>query len=151
MQNGNNVDPSNPRTILGVNPHFNNFSREDGEFMLSKIDQFAEITSRCGFIPEDDYATVLMGKTYLDNCPLLKPGAKPLNNMVTNRQRNLIMSNKSFIDQTRERAENSKMGQEDKESREINLKVFRPADKLVALQKKKEDKIRMENADKIKC
>ena len=37
MQNGSERDPSNPRTILGVNPFFNTFSKEDGEFMLSKI------------------------------------------------------------------------------------------------------------------
>ena len=97
-----------------------------------------------GSIPEDDYARVLMGTTYLDNCPLLKPGAKPLNDMATNRQRNLVMSSKAFIDKTRARAENAKMGMEDKESREMNLKVYRPEAKLAALQEKKEQKNRIE-------
>ena len=112
--------------------------------MLGKIDEFAEITSRFGYIPEDKYAKVLMGKTYLDNCPLLKPGAKPLNDMVTNRQRNIVMSNEAFTDQSRARTENVKMATADKESKEIDLKVFRPADKLAALQKKEEDKNRIE-------
>jgi hypothetical protein len=140
MQSGAEVNPSNPRTILGVNPHFNNFSKEDGDYLLSKIDQFAEITSMYGYIPEDDYAGVLMGKTYLDNCPLLKPGAKPLNDMVTNRQRNLVMSNKAFVDQSRARAENTKMAMEDKESREIESKVSRPEEKRIKEAKKKEEK-----------
>lgn len=144
MQNGSETDPSNPRTILGVNPFFNTFSREDGEFMLSKINEFAEITSRFGYIPEAEYTKVLMGKAYLDNCPLLKPGAKLLNDMVTNRQRNIVMSNEAFTDQSRARSENAKMATADKESREIELKMFRPADKLAALQKKKEDKNRIE-------
>lgn len=144
MQNGVNTNPSNPRTILGVNPFFNKFTREDGDYMLAKIDEFAEITARHGYIPEGDYAKVLMGKTYLDNCPLLKPGAKPLNDMVTNRQCNLVMSNAAFVQQSLARAETMKMGSADRESREINLKVYRPADKVAALQKKKEEKSRME-------
>ena len=37
-----------------------------------------------------------------------------------------------------------KMGSADRESREINLKVYRPADKVATLQKKKEEKSRME-------
>ena len=49
------------------------------------------------------------------------------------------MSNMAFIDQTRARVENMKMRMEDKESREINLKVFRPADKLKKEEKKKEE------------
>ena len=113
--------------------------------MLDKIDEFAEITARCGYIPEDHYAKVLMGKTYLDNCPLLKPGSKPLNEMVTNRQRNLVMSNSAFVEQSLSRAETMKMASADRESKEIHLKVFRPADKLAALQKKKEEKSRIEN------
>ena len=121
IQQGSELNPSNPKTILGVNPYFNKFSKEDGDYLLSKIEQFAEIASMYGYIPEDDYAKVLMGKTYLDNSPLLKPGAKPLNDMVTNRQRNLIMSNMAFIDQSRARVENMKMGVEDKESREVNV------------------------------
>ena len=144
MQNGSDTDPSNPRTILGVNPFFNTFSKEDGEFVLGKIDEFAEITSRFGYIPEELYAKVLMGKTYLDNCPLLKLGAKPLNDMVTNRQRNIVMSNETFADQSRARTENIKMANADKESKEIHLKVFKPADKIVALQKKKDEKDRIE-------
>ena len=144
IQNGVDTNPSNPRTILGVNPFFNKFTREDGEYMLAKIDEFAEITARYGYIPEDDYAKVLMGKTYLDNCPLLKPGAKPLNDMVTNRQRNLVMSNGAFVEQSLARAETMKMASADRESREVNLKVYRPADKLAALQKKKEEKSRIE-------
>ena len=144
IQNGSDTDPSNPRTILGVNPFFNTFSKEDGEFILSKIDEFTEITSRFGYIPEEEYTKVLMGKAYLDNCPLLKPGAKPLNDMVTNRQRNIVMSNEAFKDQSRARAENVKMVTADKESKEINTKVFRPADKFAALQKKKEEKDRID-------
>jgi hypothetical protein len=144
IQNGSDTDPSNPRTILGVNPFFNTFSKEDGDFLLSKIDEFAEITSRFGYIPEKEYATVLMGKMYLDNCPLVKPGAKPLNDMVTNRQRNIIMSNEAFTEQSRARTENIKMATADKESKDLNIKVYRPADKLIALQKKKEEKNRIE-------
>ena len=144
MQNGSETDPSNPRTILGVNPFFNTFSQEDGEFMLSKINEFAEITSRFGYIPEAEYTKALMGKAYLDNCPLLKPEVKPLNDMVTNRQRHIIMSNEAFTDQSRARSENAKTATADKESREIELKMFRPAEKLGALQKKKEDKNRIE-------
>lgn len=140
IQNGTDTDPSNPKTILGVNPFFNTFTKEDGDFMLSKIGEFAEITARFGFIPEDQYAKVLMGKTYLDNCPLLKPGAKPLNEMVTNRQRNLVMSNEAFADLSRARAENMQMGIADKESKEINLKVFRQVDKLKKEEKKKVEK-----------
>ena len=119
------------------NSFFNHFTVEDGNFMLSKIDEFAEITSRRGYIPEEDFTKVLMGKTYLDNCPALKPGSKPLKDMVTNRQRNLVMSNKGFIDQCRSRKENRKMEDEDKETKEINIKVFRPAYKAEALEKKK--------------
>jgi hypothetical protein len=122
----------------------NTFTKEDGDFMLSKIEEFAEITARFGYIPEDQYAKVLMGKVYLDNCPLLKPGAKPLNEMVTNRQRNLIMSNEAFADQSRARAENIQMGMADKESKEINLKVFRQADKLKNEEKKKVEKKKKE-------
>jgi hypothetical protein len=95
-------------------------------------------------VPEDQYAKVLMGKTYLDNCPLLKPGSKPLNDMVTNRQRNLVMSNEAFVDQSRARTENMHMGMADKESKEINLKVFRPADKLKKEEVKKEEKKKKE-------
>ena len=145
IQNGVKTNPSNPRTILGVNPFFNKFTREDGDYMLAKIDEFAEITARYGYIPEDDYAKVLMGKTYLDNCPILKPGAKPLNDMVTNRQRNLVMSNGAFVEQSLARAETMKMACADRESKEIHLKVFRPADKLAAVQKKKDEKSRAEN------
>jgi hypothetical protein len=145
VQNGTETDPSNPRTILGVNPYFNTFTKEDGDFMLSKIDEFAEITERFGYIPEDQYAKVLMGKTYLDNCPLLKPGSKPLNDIVSNRQRNLVMSNEAFVDQSRARTENMHMGMADKESKEINLKVFRPADKLKKEEIKKEEKKKEEN------
>ena len=145
IQNGVDTNPSNPRTILGVNPFFNKFTREDGEHVLDKIDEFAEITARYGYIPEDHYAKVLMGKTYLDNCPHLKPGSKPLNEMVTNRQRNLVMSNSAFVEQSLSRAETMKMASADRESKEIHLKVFRPADKLAALQKKKEEKSRIEN------
>ena len=145
IQNGIETDPSNPRTILGVNPFFNSFSKEDGEYMLSKVEDFAEITSRCGYIPEEEYAKVLMGKAYLDNCPIPKTGAKPLNDLVTNRQRNLIMSNEALVDQCRARVENVKMGAADKESKEINAKVFKPDYKLAALEKKRQVKIRVEN------
>ena len=137
MQNGVDTNPSNPRTILGVNSFFNHFTVDDGNYMLSKIDEFAEITSRRGYIPEDDFTKVLMGKTYLDNCPALKPGSKPLNDMVTNRQRNLVMSNEGFIDQCRSRKENRNMAEADKETRDINIKVFRPAYKAEAMEKKK--------------
>ena len=99
IQNGTDTDPSNPKTILGVNPFFNTLTKEVSDFMFSKIGEFAEITARFGYIPEDQYAKVLMGKMYLDDCLLLKPGAKPLNEMVTNRQRNLVMSNEAFADQ----------------------------------------------------
>ena len=78
-----------------------------------------------------------MGKTYLDNCPAVKPDSKPLNDMVTNRQRNLVLSNEGFIDQCRSRKENQKMVDADKETKEINIKVFRPAYKAEALEKKK--------------
>ena len=105
--------------------------------MLGKINEFAEITSRHGYIPEDDFTKVLMGKTYLDNCPAVKPDSKPLNDMVTNRQRNLVLSNEGFIDQCRSRKENQKMVDADKETKEINIKVFRPAYKAEALEKKK--------------
>ena len=54
------------------------------------------------------------------------------------------MSNEAFTDQSRARSENAKMATADKESREIELKMLRPADKLAALQKKKEDKNRIE-------
>ena len=96
---------------------------------MSKINEFAEIASRYGYIPEAEYAEILMGKVYLDNCHLLKPGAKPLNDMVTNRQRNIVMSSEAFTDQSRARTENTKMATADKESKEIELKVFRPSDK----------------------
>ena len=108
--------------------------------MLSKINEIAEITSRFGYILEAEYTKVLMGKAYLDNCPLLKPGVKPLNDMVTNRQRHIVMSNEAFTDQSHARSENAKTATAEKESREIELKMFRPVDKLAALQKKKEDK-----------
>ena len=62
MQNGVDTNPSNPRTILGVNPFFNHFTVEDGNYMLSKIEEFAEITSRRGYIPEEDFTKVLMGR-----------------------------------------------------------------------------------------
>ena len=137
MQSGVKTNPSNPRTILGVNPFFNHFTADDGNYMLGKIDEFAEIISRHGYIPEDDFTKVLMGKTYLDNCPAVKPGSKPLNDMVTNRQRNLVLSNEGFIDQCRSRKENRKMVDADKETKEINMKVFRPAYKAEALEKKK--------------
>ena len=137
MQSGVDTNPSNPRTILGVNPYFNHFTADDGNYMLGKIDKFAEIISRHGYIPEDDFTKVLMGKTYLDNCPAVKPGSKPLNDMATNRQRNLVLSNEGFIDQCRSRKENRKMVDADKETKEINMKVFRSAYKAEALEKKK--------------
>jgi hypothetical protein len=40
MQNGVDTNPSNPRTILGVNPFFNSFTKEDGEYMLSKVEDY---------------------------------------------------------------------------------------------------------------
>jgi hypothetical protein len=60
--------------------------------------------------------------------------------MVTNRQRNLVMSNKAFVDQSRARAENTKMAMEDKESREIESKFSRPEEKRIKEEKKKKEK-----------
>ena len=62
-----------------------------------------------------------MGKAYLDNCPLVEPGAKPLNDMVTNRQRNIFMSNEAFTEQSRAGTENIKMATTDKQSKDINI------------------------------
>ena len=67
--------------------------------MLGKIEERADITARFGFIPEVEYARVLIGKTYLDNGPLLKQGAKQLTDMVTIRQLHLIIPNEKFFKQ----------------------------------------------------
>ena len=112
MQNGVDTNPSNSRTILGVNLFFNFFTVEDENFMQSKIDEFAEITSRRGYIPEDNHTKILMEKTYLDSCPALEPGLK-----ILSRQRNLVMSNEGFIDQCRFRKENRIMADADEEKK----------------------------------
>ena len=49
IQRGSDINSSNPKTILGVNPHFHKFPKEDGDYLLSKIEQFAEITSMYGY------------------------------------------------------------------------------------------------------
>lgn len=77
------------RRILAHCPHWYNLNSADQNWLISKLPEFYEIFTQNGYIPEETYDNILGERSHIDTPP--HRVGMLLNDMVINRQRNLII------------------------------------------------------------
>lgn len=109
--------------VLSQCPHFLTLATDDAKSLIDSLPQFYDIFSNYGYIPEDCFDEILSSD--VDNCPKRKGQA--LNNLAVNRQRCMIISERSFF-------EHAQMREEDARSNRLNKLWRRNANESGILQ-----------------
>lgn len=91
------IEPFDTVTILAHNPHFNTLSPADAQWVVdTAVPELAEVCSKNGYVPEEDFKRVLEKRPGVDNSVARK--GKKLNDMAVNRQRAVILSHGEYME-----------------------------------------------------
>lgn len=86
-----------PDIILSHCPAFRDLTQEESDFVLSTIEPLSAACEEHGIIPEEEFQSCLDHPEPVDNCPV-KTHGMPLNQMTTNRQRAMVLSNSEYFE-----------------------------------------------------
>ena len=90
--------------------------------MFQCLTPISELCYELGFVPEDEFQRILSEEEEVDNSPA-KTG-KPLNEMVTNRQRAMIINHPAYLQELAAR----RLAAEEEESRKKAAKIAKEID-----------------------
>jgi len=110
--------PFNPGTIMNVSPTFRSLPQEEADYVMGLAPILGETIQQKGYVPESTLDELFAEHPLLNDVAPKK--GKPLNDMVTNRQRAMVMNNETYL-------EERQMKQCDKEGKEMR-KRLREAD-----------------------
>lgn len=90
------IVPFNPEVIMAKCPHFRTLSNDDAAAVLDCIGPLSVVCGQVGYVPEEDFETIMAGGDVLDNGGGQRIGSH-LNDLVTNRQRSMLINHPMYL------------------------------------------------------
>lgn len=93
---GSGIHPFSPEYIMSKNPHFSSLQQADAEIIISMMPELKDYVIKKGYVTENEFKHLLEPYPGIDNCE--DRAGMELNEMVTNRQRGVILNHEKFLE-----------------------------------------------------